>query len=217
MVKDLAIYGAGGLGKEVACLIDRINKYAPEPVWNLIGFFDDQKNKDTAISHFGCVLGDIDELNSWPTPLAVTLAIAQPKTLHCIFNKIKNPLVEFPNLIDRSFYKVDPDTCQIGKGNIIQGPGSVSCDVTLGDFNILNGGVVIGHDVSIGDFNVIMPGTRVSGEVRMGNTNFLGIQSIVLQQIHLGDNVTLGAGSALMTKPHNDSLYIGIPAKLFKY
>ena len=37
-MKDIAIYGAGGFGKEVACLIKRINEQ--EPTWNLIGFFD---------------------------------------------------------------------------------------------------------------------------------------------------------------------------------
>lgn len=217
MVKDIAIYGAGGLGKEVACLIDRINQYAPEPKWNLIGFFDDDKTKGTAISHFGYVLGDITELNAWSTPLAITIAIANPRILHIVHDRIQNALVEYPNLIDRSFYVVDPKTLQIGQGNIIQGPGSVSCDVILGNFNILNGNVVVGHDAIIGNYNVIMPGARVSGEVNMGNNNLLGIQSVVLQQIQLGDNVTLGAGSVLMTPPKNNSSYIGIPAKIFKY
>ncbi len=38
---NIAIYGAGGFGKEVACLIDRINDNGGK--WNLIGFFDDTK------------------------------------------------------------------------------------------------------------------------------------------------------------------------------
>ncbi|MBQ1739289.1 MAG: transferase, partial [Clostridiales bacterium] len=35
----IAIYGAGGFGKEVACLIKRINDNGGD--WELIGFFDD--------------------------------------------------------------------------------------------------------------------------------------------------------------------------------
>ena len=38
---DIAIYGAGGFGKEVACLIERLN--ARRSTWNFIGFFDDGK------------------------------------------------------------------------------------------------------------------------------------------------------------------------------
>lgn len=40
-MKDIAIYGAGGFGREVACLIERINKARETPIWNFIGFFDD--------------------------------------------------------------------------------------------------------------------------------------------------------------------------------
>lgn len=217
MSRDIAIYGAGGFGKEVACLIDRINNSQQEPQWNLIGFFDDGKPKGAAISHFGPVLGNITELNDWLTPLAITIAIGKPTTICRIKSKITNPNITYPNLIDKSFYIVDPKTLHIGQGNIIQGPGSVSCDVTIGNFNILNGSVVVGHDASIGDFNVIMPAARISGEVMMGNKNLLGIQSIVLQQIHIGDCVTLGAGSVLMNKPKDNNVYIGVPAKRFRF
>lgn len=35
-MNDIAIYGAGGFGKEIACLIYWINEVKPQ--WNLIGF-----------------------------------------------------------------------------------------------------------------------------------------------------------------------------------
>ena len=44
-MKDIAIYGAGGFGREVACMIKHINESADEPIWNLVGFFDDGKEK----------------------------------------------------------------------------------------------------------------------------------------------------------------------------
>ena len=63
-MKDIAIYGAGGFGKEVACLINRIND--KKPTWNLIGFFDDNPVlKGEMISHFGPCLGGMDELNAY--------------------------------------------------------------------------------------------------------------------------------------------------------
>ena len=40
-MKDIAFFGAGGFGREVACLIKRINE--KEPTWNFIGFFDDNE------------------------------------------------------------------------------------------------------------------------------------------------------------------------------
>lgn len=66
-MRDIAIFGAGGLGKEVACLINRINSAYDDAKdrWQLIGFFDNEVKKGTQISHFGKVLGGMDELNRW--------------------------------------------------------------------------------------------------------------------------------------------------------
>jgi sugar O-acyltransferase (sialic acid O-acetyltransferase NeuD family) len=211
-MKDIAIYGAGGFGKEVACLINRINE--KEPTWNLVGFFDDDPAKKAEmVSHFGPCLGGIDDLNAYSGEIAVVMAMGNSHTVQKIVPKITNERVWFPNLIDRSFYLADPETFCIGKGNIIMGPGAVTCDVSIGDFNMLNGSVVIGHDVCIGSFNTLMPAVRISGEVKTGNGNFFGVGSIVLQQLKIGDDVRLGAGSVLMTKPKNGNLYIGVPAK----
>lgn len=211
-MKDIAIYGAGGFGKEVACLIKRINE--KEPTWNLIGFFDDNPElKGKMISHFGQCLGGIDVLNDYPKNLALVMALGNSLIVKKIVEKIHNDRVSFPNLIDNSFYLADPKTFKIGKGNIIQGPGAVTCDVSIGNFNVLNGSVVLGHDVNIGNYNTIMPASRISGEVTIGDYNFFGVGSIVLQQIKIGNNIRLGAGSVLMTRPKDGTLYIGVPAK----
>ena len=211
-MKDIAIYGAGGFGKEVACLINRINE--KKPTWNLIGFFDDNpKLKGQMISHFGPCLGGMEELNSYPKEVAVAMALGNSHTTKHLVETIQNERVFFPNLLDHSFCLVDAETFQIGKGNIIMGPGAATCDVVLGDFNVLNGSVVIGHDVKIGSFNTFMPAVRVSGEVKIGNLNFFGVGSIILQLLKIGNNVRLGAGSVLMTKPKDGVLYIGVPAK----
>lgn len=213
-MKDIAIYGAGGFGREVACLIKRINETQEEPVWNLIGFFDDNmEKKGLQISHYGPCLGGIDELNAWPKDLAIAMAIGNSVVVKKVFNNIINTRISFPNLIDKSFYFVDPETFKIGKGNIIQGPGVASCDICIGNFNVLNGSVVLGHDVTIDSFNTLMPAVRISGEVKIGECNFFGVASIVLQQIKIGNNVRLGAGSVLMTKTKDGNLYMGNPAR----
>ena len=61
-MKDIAIYGAGGLGREIACLINMINK--KELTWTFIGFFDENK-KIGECNEYGCIIGGMAELNSW--------------------------------------------------------------------------------------------------------------------------------------------------------
>ena len=211
-MKDIAIFGAGGFGREVACLIKRINE--KEPTWNFIGFFDDNEAlKGQPISHFGSCMGGTDVLNSWEKPLAIVMAIGNSIVVKKIVEKITNPNIEFPNLIHPNFFVSDPETFCIGRGNIIQGNCTATCNVSIGDFNIFNGFVVMGHDVNVGNYNTFMPAVRVSGEVKIGEYNFFGVGSIILQQIKIGNKVRLGAGSVLMTKPKEGFLYLGVPAK----
>lgn len=215
-MKDIAIYGAGGFGREVACLINIINK--ENPSWNLIGFFDDDPElSGENISHYGQCLGGIKDLNAYNKEISIVVAIGTPSIIKNIVEKVNNPHVSYPNLIHPSIDYSDFESFKIGKGNIIQAHCTMSCDVTLGDFNMLNGSVVLGHDVKVGSFNAIMPAVRVSGEVTIGDENFFGVGSIVLQQLKIGNKTRLSAGSVLVTKPKEGQLYIGNPARMFKF
>jgi sugar O-acyltransferase (sialic acid O-acetyltransferase NeuD family) len=210
-MEDIAIYGAGGFGKEVACIINKINE--KNTVWNIIGFFDDGVEKGKGISHFGPVLGDFNVLNMWTKPLNIVFAIADPQKIKSLFEKINNPHIEFPNLIHPDSALSDPETFRIGKGNVITRGCTFSCDVTIGDFNQFNSISALAHDVVVGSFNVFMPLVRVSGEVSVGNCNFFGIGTIILQQINIGNNTRIGAGSIVITKTKDGFLYMGNPAK----
>lgn len=214
-MKNIAIYGAGGFGREVACTINKINEI--EPTWDLVGFFDDGVEKGKMVSHFGQVLGCMADLNAYQDEINVVIAVGNPITVKKIVEKITNENVIFPNLIYPNTYYADKESFSIGKGNIIQGGCIFSCDVTIGDFNVFNGCLSIGHDVTIGSYNSFMPATMISGEVEVGNNCFFGVRSVVLQQIKIKDGVRLAAASALMTKPKENSLYIGVPAKREKF
>lgn len=210
-MRDIAIYGAGGFGKEVACLINRIND--KEPTWNLVGFYDDKPElKGEMISHFGRCLGNIGDLNAYQNEISIVFAIGNSLIVRDLVGKIRNPHISFPNLIHPSFVVSDPETFEIGRGNIIQGNCTATVDVKIGDFNVLNGSVSFGHNAKIGSYNLFMPAVRVSGGVVIGDENFFGIASIVLQQLSIGNRVRLGAGSVLMKKPKDGCLYIGNPA-----
>lgn len=213
-MKDIAIFGAGGFGREIACLINLINRETPR--WNLIGFFDDDPKLKGARNEYGVVLGGKDRLNQWETSLDVVIAIGSPSELRKVAESINNPLVDFPNLVAPTALFLDKDNVRIGKGNIICSSCLISCNVTIGDFNIFNGHVPVGHDTVIGNYNVVMPSVNISGGVKMGNENFLGVQSVVLQYVKIGNLVRLGANSVLMRNAKDNLLYMGNPAVKMK-
>ncbi|WP_270547022.1 PglD-related sugar-binding protein [Butyricimonas paravirosa] len=213
-MKDIAIYGAGGLGREIACLLLRINQITPR--WNLIGFFDDGKEVNSE-NEYGRILGGINELNTWDTSLAVVFGIGNPRIVYSIVNNVSSPMVYFPNIIAPGTIFLDQERVQLGQGNVFCYNCIVSCNVKIGDFNVFNGMISVGHDVIIGSFNAFMPAVRVSGEVKIGDVNFFGVSSVILQQVNIGDKVILGAASVMIRNPKNDMTYIGNPAVRIKY
>lgn len=218
-MRDIAIYGAGGLGREVACLIKIINDSLPddEEKWNLIGFFDDGKAIGEEIFSFGKVLGGITELNGWDKELNVALCFGAPKTLEFVRNRIENPLISFPNLIHPSFVVEDKENFSIGEGNIIKNNCFVTTAISIGDFNLFNGSNTLGHDTKIGCFNIFMPACRISGETNIGERNLFGTLCFVHQGIKIGHDVVISPLSALLRKPKDGMTYIGNPATRFKF
>ena len=212
-MKDIAIYGAGGFGREVACVIQAINREIP--TWNLIGFFDDGLDKGES-NKYGSILGGIESLNDWETELNIVYAIASPLILKKIVDKVTNVKILFPNIIAPNVFFFDFETLKIGEGNLFFFGTRISCDVTIGNFNLLNGYVSLGHDAVLGNFNILGPMVRVSGNSSVKNLNFFGVQSIVLQGLKIGNNTKIGANSVVIRNTKDDSLYIGNPATRLK-
>lgn len=209
-MKPILIYGAGGFGKEVACLINEINEI--EPTWDILGYIDDGLNPGTEIK-YGSVLGGLDYLNQYPSEIAVVFSIANAIILEKVVYKILNPLVYFPNIVSPGVKFYDAPSFQIGRGNVISNGCRFSCDIILGDFNLFNGFVALGHDVNIGNFNIFSPSARLSGSVLVGDKNFFGVNSIVLQGIKIGNNTKVGVMSVLMKDTKDGYLYFGNPAR----
>ncbi|MDN3658880.1 acetyltransferase [Ferruginibacter paludis] len=210
-MKDIAIYGAGGFGREIACLIKAINELQPQ--WNLLGFVDDGVPKDTA-NRYGKVLGDCEWLNNYDHNLSVAIAIANPQILRSITARLTNVHLNFPNIIAPTVSFYDKDSFQIGKGNIIFFGCRFSCDVQIGDFNLFNGFVALGHDVRLGSYNILNPSVRLSGDVIVGDGNFFGVQSIILQGKKIGNQTKIGVNSVIMRNTKDGYLYHGNPAKI---
>ncbi len=212
-MKDIAVFGAGGFGREVACLIKRINEASENPLWSFIGFYDDNASLKGSLNEYGKVLGGIRDLNEYAGELSLAIGIGSPNAVRAIVGKISNPNVDFPNLIDPTVLIADKNNYSMGKGNIFTSRCTISIAVTIGDFNIFNNGTVLGHDDIIGSYNSFMPNVNISGGVTIGDCNFFGVKSTVLQYLKVGNNVKIGANSLMMRSTKDCTLYLGVPAK----
>lgn len=209
-MKNIAIYGFGGFGREVACLINAINEVTP--TWNLIGFIDDGVPVDSEC-RYGKVIGNREFVNAYAEPLSIVIAIANCQILKKLHAEIINPCIDFPNIIAPNVTYFDKDSLEIGIGNLITFNSRISCEVKIGDFNILNGSISLGHDVQLGNYNVFNPSTRISGQCKIGDENFFGVQSLVSQGVKIGSCTKIGLASVVIRNTVDNMLYYGNPAK----
>ena len=206
-MKDIAIFGAGGFGREIACLIKQINNQ--EPTWNLVGFFDDNPALLGTKNEYGEVLGGIDVLNQYNKELAITIAIGNPSVVRKVVGAITNDKIWFPNLVAPDVIIMDEENFSMGRGNIICCKCWISCNVRFGDFNILNVGITVGHDAQLGNYNTLMPAVNISGEVVVGEENFFGVASVVLQQKRIGYKTVIGGNSMIIKNTKDGRTYMG--------
>lgn len=208
-MNDILIYGAGGYGREVACIINRINSIKEE--WNLCGFIDDGVEVGST-NEYGKVLGDLSYVNKITKKTAIVIPIGNPKVVKKIVASIKNENIYYPNIIDPDVFFLDILTTKMGKGNIISPKTIISCNVNIGDFNLFNMNDGIGHDVTIGNYNAFMPNVNISGGVNVGDANLFGVKSSILQYLSIGSNNQVGAHSLIVRNAKSDFTYVGIPA-----
>lgn len=209
-MKDIAIFGAGGFGREVACLIQQINK--ENPIWNIIGFFDDNPTLWGTKNEYGEVMGGLDTLNQFNQGLAIAIAVGNPSAVRIIVDNVTNENVWFPNLVAPDVIVMDEENFSMGRGNIICSKCWISCNVHFGDFNILNVGCIVGHDVKFGNYNSLMPSVNISGEVIVGEENYFGVASVVLQQKKIGCKTVIGGNSMIIKNTKDGRTYMGNPA-----
>lgn len=213
-MKKIAIYGAGGFGREVLTLINDINKISPK--YQVIGFFDDGIRKGTDVNGLSA-LGGINELNNVKEEVSVVLAIGNPVTKKNILKKITNQLVDFPTIIHPSVMIGDRNWVSIGKGCVICGGTIITTNIIIRDFVILNLSCTVGHDTVIGDYAAFMPSVNISGEVEIGECVYVGTGAKIINQLKIGEGTIVGAGAVVAKDLPANCTAVGVPAKVIKF
>lgn len=212
-LRQIAIFGAGGFGLEVAMLIEQINEIAHE--WELVGFFDDGEPEGKIVNGYP-VLGDIEKLNHWDADLFLVLALGMPKTKRHVLEQIDNKRISYPVLIHPSVIMGNRKYLTIGEGSIVCAGVIITTNVSIGKHVILNLACTVGHEAEIGDFSSLMPTCNISGEVKIGQGAFWGTGAKVINQKTVGNNVIIGAGAVVTDDIPDDAIAVGVPARVIK-
>lgn len=212
-MKDIIIIGAGSFGKEVAWLIEDINKL--DPKWNLLGYIDEDLNLVDTVINGHKILGGLDLLDKFGE-VSVAFGLGSPKSKSVIFNKIADKMnLLFPNLIHPSV--IIASYVNMGIGNIICANNVLSVNTHVEDFVTINLGCTIGHDVTLKNFVTVSPGVNLSGYVKVGECVDVGTGAVIIQGLEVGENTILGAGSVVVKNLPSNCTAVGVPAVPIKH
>ncbi|MGE0590149.1 MAG: hypothetical protein AB7O48_16340, partial [Cyclobacteriaceae bacterium] len=143
----LVIYGAGGLGKEIAPVVNAMG--LPE----IKGFCDDYIPKGTIIQGLP-VLGGFEVLANAKDQLNVVIAIGNPNTKRSVVEKLCHlDFIKFPSIIHPSAIIMNKRSVKLGIGAVVGAGSILTTDIIVGSFVLINSNTTVGHDCTIGDFS----------------------------------------------------------------
>lgn len=213
MKKDIVIYGAGGLSREIAFLIDEINSSEGNDGYRLLGHIVDGEEQTGLVVGRSSIIGGPEWFDERDRPVSVAIAIGTPRVLDRISSLLAgNRNVDFPNLIHPGTV-MDRDAVSFGKGNLITAGNILTTDISIGSFNLFNLNCTYGHDTVVGDFCVMNPGCNISGNVTLEGSNLIGTGATILQGITVGQESIVGAGAVVTKNVAQGITVVGVPAR----
>jgi sugar O-acyltransferase (sialic acid O-acetyltransferase NeuD family) len=207
MSKNIFIYGAGGLGRELGAMLTAL------PEWTLHGYFDDHVTRGTAIGKVK-VLGDANDLLAHEGSIELILAFGDPNTKLTVLKKLlKARAITFPTIIHPAATVYDRNSIYLGKGSVISAGCILTTDIKIGDHVLVNLNCSIGHGSSVGSFSSIMPGVNLAGNVSLQDGSFVGSGAQIINGVTIGEYSRVGAGAVVTKDVRTGATVVGIPAK----
>ena len=202
-MKDLIIIGAGGHGRVIADIAQKLG------VYETISFLDDSDTKES----MGLpIVGKTSDITKYIEVADVFVAIGN--------NTVRGEFVEsllamganIPTLIHPS--AVIGACVEIGVGTAIMAGAVVNPCSKLGKGVIVNTCSSVDHDCIIDDYCHIAVGAHVAGKVNLGEKVWIGAGVTIKNNVSICSDCIVGAGAVVIKDIIEVGIYIGIPAKM---
>lgn len=209
MDNKLIIIGAGDVGGFVAKHIKDFGQY------DILGFLDDDTEKQGKEFCDLNVLGKIDFLDQLNGTICVALAIANPSAKAVILKKLKskNGLV-FPSFIHPRAWLGNDVT--VGEGVIIYPGVSINYETRIEDFTTINMNSAIGHNCMLGRYSTLSPGVNLGGFTSIGQGSFVGIGASTIQGVRIGAKATVGGMTMILKNVPDQVTIVGNPSRIIR-
>lgn len=206
---DCYIIGAGGHARVVASII-----LGSEKKLSLVGFIDSiKKTQDEKIFDKPIIKPELfNALSKQNIGFIVGIGDNSLRKQQYI-DWIKEGIIPIEAIHKNAIIDY---TVEIGKGTVVAAGAILSTLCKIGQNTIINTGSIIDHETEIGSHSHVASGVSIAGRVKIGDETFIGIGANIKDSISIGNNVIIGAGAVVLKDIPDNSIAVGVPAKIIK-
>lgn len=196
----LAIYCAGGTGKEVLALALSV------AAWRSIIFVDDVTDKEW---YEGAKIFRFENLSEISDDIEFVIANGEPAAREALYTKIKNAGYKMATIYGRG--------CTILPGAVI-GEGCIfydciiSADAVIEPNVLFNGKALIGHNTIVGAHSVVSFNCFIGGYTNIGKKVYLSPGAMVKDRVKVGNSAIISLGTVILRNVKERAIMMGNPA-----
>jgi sugar O-acyltransferase (sialic acid O-acetyltransferase NeuD family) len=208
----IAIYGAGGFGRELAWLIRESDQLKKQ--YEHMGFIDDNPDRIQYVNK--SQLFTLEQATQAFPDAQVLIAVGNPNAREQLAKKVLEAGFTSGTFVHPSVIR--SSSIDLGVGSIVCAGCVLTTDIVLGKHAVVLFNSTIGHNGIIGDYSIIGPGVCMAGTVIIGKRVFIGAGTVIIngsltEPILIGDDSMVGAGSCVIRSFPPGSHIFGNPAR----
>jgi sugar O-acyltransferase (sialic acid O-acetyltransferase NeuD family) len=212
MIEDLIILGAGGSSREIAGVVEDINRQNRR--WNLCGFLDDDPAKHNTTIEEVQVLGPIASARQYNARFIAGVAkFGDPDRRKRVVEKSGIDHERFATIIHPS--ALVSRHVRLGYGTVVMHNTVITGTCDIGNHVLVHYNASIAHDSIVEDFVTMAPGAIVSGSVRLCQGAYLGAGSTIMNGLKVSAGALVGIGAVVVTEVAPGITMLGNPARQF--
>lgn len=192
MPLDIYIFGAGGLGREMAATLQHP---ALRAQFTLKGFIDDALVAGTLVN--GVVVAGNRQWLLTQAGAAVLTGIGNPEVRRVLTEEFGRAGLILPVVVHPGVGLHQPEYITLGEGCYIGDGAILTTNISLGRHCFVLPGCSLSHDTHLGDCCTLMPGTRVSSGAHIGNNVVCGTATLIAVNTRIEDGSRLPAGTVI--------------------
>ena len=199
-VRNVAVIGTGGLGREIIDCLDLLGDR-----FRLAGVLDDDADASSGFDYLGPIASE-----NIPCGVAVIIGVGDAAARYHIVDRL-GAGVSYQSIV-HPYSSLSPNAT-IGAGVFVSPFTYVGTGASISDHVVLNVHSAVGHDATVDRFSMLSPYATLNGDAHVGEGCFLGTAAVVGVGVRIGAWSRIAAGTVADKACEVGSLVGGNPSK----